>query len=186
MTDWQPIETAPKDGSRVLLWYLFVGGSLMVALIAATPTWLGDSNSFLKNFVNHEYINTLGVILAITLASLSQIHLSLNRIEEKRQKIFLDSARSEIKSNATWLLVLFVIGVLLVVAKPIVGGPNRASGFFNGCCILILGLNVMIFWDVTRSVFTIKPELDDKNAEDTKESDNVGPTAVKKVGSKNV
>lgn len=153
---------------KQLLWYFGVGGALLLALLACAPQWLGNSNTFLENFVNHEYINTLGVILAITLASLSQVHLSLNRIEERRKgRVSLSSARNEIKSSAAWMIVLFVAGVLLVVAKPIVGAGERGEGFFNGCALLVLGLNVLILLDVTLAVFDIKPEIGDDDADAT-------------------
>ena len=34
----------------------FVAAS--VAIIAARPEWVGDQNSFLKNFVNHEFLES--------------------------------------------------------------------------------------------------------------------------------
>lgn len=153
---------------KTVAWYSGICVAVLVALLASAPEWVGDSNTFLAGFVNHEYINTMGVILAITLASLSQIHLSLNRMEEKRGERFLGGARKEIKSNAAWLIGLFVLGAGLVVVKPIVGGGDRGSGFFNGACIGVLGLYIMILADVTLATFDIGPQLDDEEPEKPK------------------
>ncbi len=71
-----------------------------ISLLAARPDWISDHNAFLKNFVNHEFINVLGVTLAITLASAAQIHLALNRIEEKhRVRDALAGTRRELRQS---------------------------------------------------------------------------------------
>src|SRR5690606_5909899 len=100
---------------------LIVSAALVVVLAAAAPSVLSDEkNSFLKDFVNHEFLNVLGVILAITLASAGQIHLALNRIEERQQKIFLIKTRAGVRSAAYWLIGLFLLAVVLVVVKPLI------------------------------------------------------------------
>ena len=43
------------------------------------PTFLAKNN-FLQQFVNHEILALLAIILAITFASMANIHLALNRI----------------------------------------------------------------------------------------------------------
>ena len=64
---------------------VFAAAGLVV--VAARPEWASDQNSFLRNFVTHEFLSLLGVILAITLASVANIHLEFNKIEERYQRV---------------------------------------------------------------------------------------------------
>lgn len=141
--------------SRVILF-----GSL-VAIVCSTayrPDWLGDANTFLHNFINHEYLNILGVILAITLASLSQLHLSLNRIEETHRGASLSGTRSEIKSSAWWLIVGFIAGLLLVLCKPIIVSGETGASIVNGLALFILLFYVLVLADITVAVFDLRPD----------------------------
>ena len=149
------------DTPRVLL--IVIIGILSAAVIAR-PEWLSDGNSFLRDFVNHEYLNVLGVILAITLASLSQAHLSLNRIEEQRRKEAFRETRGEIKEAAYWLIFLFVLGFLVVVAKPLICVSETSAAVANAIAILILAMYVLILVDITMAVFDIKAEMKDDDA----------------------
>lgn len=128
---------------------------------------MSDQNSFLKGFVNHEFLNVLGVILAITLASLAQLHLSINTLEERAGRAFLRGARDEIKSSARWLIGGFLVGLVLVWLKPLLGSPDalanaRIEAVFNSGALLLLGFYVLILIDITGSVFEVEPEFQSK------------------------
>ena len=137
----------------------------LVAIVLWRPDWLSDQNAFLREFVNHEYLNVLGVIFAISLASLAQAHLSLNRIEERRGYECFENTRAEIKSAACWLIGLFALAVVVVVAKPLVGTTDVKSAGANVTAILILTMYVLVLLDITMAVFAIRPEFgDDKSS----------------------
>ena len=46
MTEWQPIETAPKDGSAILAWWDASGSHGIIAWCACRAHWIetGDAN----------------------------------------------------------------------------------------------------------------------------------------------
>jgi hypothetical protein len=144
-----------------------VVAGVLVVVVAARPAWLSDSNEFLRNFVNHEYLNVLGVILAITLASLSQAHLTLNRIEEQRGYEFLGETRREIKEAAFWLIALFVAGFIIALAKPLACTSETSTAIANALAIFILTMYVLILVDITMAVFDLKANIhhDDKPSE---------------------
>src|SRR5207245_1925985 len=98
---------------------LIVSAMLVVVLSAASPSVMSDDNSFLKAFVGEGLLAVLGVILAITLASAGQLHLTLNQIEERHNKYGFVRMRGSIKSAANWLIALFIAAVISVVAKPL-------------------------------------------------------------------
>lgn len=140
---------------------LIVCAGVVAVLAAAAPSVLSDDkNSFLKNFVNHELLGTLGVILAITLASIAQLHLAFNKIEEEFQRAGgLSRTRRSVHTAAYWLISLFVIAIALVVIKPIVAHEAWSQTIVNGAAILVLVWNVLILIDIMRTAFAIKPTI---------------------------
>lgn len=144
---------------------LIIVGGVSIILIATKPEWVSDDNKFLLNFVNHELINVLGVILAITLASAAQIHLAFNRIEERyKVRNALEKSRRELRQDTYWLIALFLIGVAIAVVKPICGDSRYVAGFFNMAALFILLFHVLLLISLTNLVFAIEPEFPDEDA----------------------
>lgn len=142
--------------SRILAYTiiaLFIAVSII--LISARPDWVSDQNIFLKNFINHEYVNILGVILAITLASVANLHLEFNKIEERYNRKFLDRSRINLRKGAYWLIGLFVSGFIIVLVKPIIDGGATSEGVANMASLLILLWQVLILISITQLVFAI-------------------------------
>lgn len=132
------------------------------ALMAARPDWIGDNNRFLRDFVNHEFINVLGVTLAITLASSAQIHLAFNRIEEMhRVRNALEGTRKTLRQSTYWLISLFLVGVAVVTIKPIAASGEVGCAFFNMAALFILLWHILILISITQLVFAIEPEFFD-------------------------
>lgn len=128
--------------------------------ICARPTWVSDDNTFLKSFVSQELLSVLAVIVSISVASLSQAHLTLNRIEERRNRICFPRTRREIREAAVSLIILFAGAFVIVMVKPLLvyQGPLVAP-IANASAISILALSVLILLDITTALFGIKPEL---------------------------
>lgn len=144
--------------------------AVAIAIIAARPDWVSDTNGFLKNFVNHEFINVLGITLAVTLASAAQIHLAFNRTEEfYRRRDILEGARSQLRQSAYWLISLFVAGVTIVVIKPIASVDSTSEAVFNMAALFVLLWHVLLLVSLTQLVFTIEPEYFDDDDRNTSE-----------------
>ncbi|WSH28018.1 hypothetical protein U8P75_04435 [Rhizobium beringeri] len=73
-------------GRAVAYGILLAFTAMTIAVAAARPDWISDQNTFLKGFIGQDILNLLGVILAITLASVANIHLQFNHIEERYGK----------------------------------------------------------------------------------------------------
>ncbi|MEO3387887.1 hypothetical protein [Mesorhizobium sp. CAU 1741] len=137
---------------------MFATAAFIVALVR--PAWISDQNTFLADFVNHEFLNILGVILAITLASTANIHLAFNRIEERYQTPGgLTKSRQNLTKSTYWLIGLFIAAVALVVAKPVVCQGETAQGLFNAAALLILLWHVLVLVSLTQLVFRIEPDF---------------------------
>jgi hypothetical protein len=142
---------------------LMVSGGILLALVIGAPRLLSDDNRFLREFVNHECLNLLGVILAITLASAAQLHLTLNEIEKRyKQPGGLSRTRAGVHNAALALICLFLLSVTIVAIKPLVSESAWQQSLFNGTMIFIVIWNILIMLSITRTIFAIKPDVDDE------------------------
>jgi len=147
--------------TKTIAWcILIVALGILICLSVSAPWVLDDSNSFLRNFVNHEFLNVLGVIVAITLASAANLHLQFNQIEDRVEAHFLDSTRSEVRHSAYFLVAVFSIAIVVVVAKPLLPDSPAAQLLVNGFVLLALLANILVLTDITRLVFSIPPMID--------------------------
>lgn len=138
--------------------------AVAAVMAAAAPDVISDKNAFLSGFVNHELLNILGVIVAITLASAAQLHLTLNSIEERiGQDNSFVSTRAGIRSSVYGLICLFLIALLIVMFKPMLASENWSQTLFNGASIIIVVWNVLVLISLTEAVFGVPPFFDDEN-----------------------
>lgn len=142
-------------GRSIAYGILIAFTAMTIAIAAARPDWISDQNAFLKSFIGQDILNLLGVILAITLASVASIHLEFNKIEERYQKRGLKNSRSNLRSSAFSLIALFVVAVMLVTTKPLVNNGPVSEGLINMGCMLILVWHILILIDLMHLVFAI-------------------------------
>lgn len=139
---------------------LFVSAVGMTVISVIRPEYLSDANGFLKGFINENILNMLGVILAITLASVANIHLSFNSIEEKFSRPgALSGSRRNLKKAAYWLIGIFVAGCIIVTVKPLAGVSPVGQAIFNSAALIMLIWHVLILISLMELVFRIAPEI---------------------------
>jgi uncharacterized BrkB/YihY/UPF0761 family membrane protein len=149
---------------------LLATAAIGITLSVTHPWMLGDSNTFLKNFVTHELISVLGVIVTVTLASAANLHLALNRLEEAAyaagaKNPGFPKTRQALKSTTSWLIGLLLAAFVVVVMKPIVvvNRPTEiASSVFNTVALLIVQFSVLMLIDITSMVFAVGPRTPTK------------------------
>jgi hypothetical protein len=139
--------------------YFVLGISLALVAILAIfrPSTLSDHNLFLAGFVTHELLSILGVILAITIASAGQLHLTLNEVERlyKSPGAF-NKTRRGVHSAAYVLIGLFLAALAVVLIKPLVPSAEWSQSIFNGLAVVILIWNALILISITQTIFAIK------------------------------
>ena len=120
------------------------------------------ANYFLKGFINHEILALLAIILAITFASVANIHLALNRIVMRAfgRKSALgqqasEPVRQEINSNAWWLFWGFIACAISLIVKGSMPEHIYVVSAMNGVALSVLLLNVLVFYDIYRAIFRI-------------------------------
>jgi hypothetical protein len=133
-----------------------------LVITLAAPWALGDNkNLFLKNFVNHEMLSFLGVVVTITLASSASLHIELNKLEESAgSRIFLKTRR-RIHLSAYALIWALVVAVCLVTVKPMLGDTDTATSFANGAAMIIILFNILVLADITKTTFSLEPNFKD-------------------------
>lgn len=150
--------------SKVIAWTTLI--ALTAVLISASicaPYYLSDEgNPFFKGFVTWELLSFLGVVVTITLASAANLHLELNKLEERSNESF-GEARVAVRNCAYSLLLLFAVAFVLVMVKPTLNGPHWNAGA-NSLAILIVLFNLAVLADLTMAVFRI-PAMERANGE---------------------
>lgn len=119
-------------------------------------------NDFLEHFITYELLRILAIILTVTLASIANIHLSLNRLVRMAFRNKADGVRRandvrrEINQNGWTLVILFVVACVLLFIK---GWPEQNSLYIlslvNAFGITILFTYILILCDTYQVIFAI-------------------------------
>ena len=134
---------------------------IVAVLAICRPNLISDDgNSFLAGFIPHEFLAIIGVMLTKTLASAGQIHLTLNSIEEKKNRVIFRKTRSNVKAASYGLIALFLALIVLVTIKPYILKIAWAETIINGFAIFFLVWTSYIMISLTQLIFTIQPEVD--------------------------
>jgi hypothetical protein len=141
---------------KIIAWSLLIAvTTILLAISICQPYYLSDTgNSFFREFVTHEMLAVLGVIVTITLASAASIHLELNKLEERTGAGFPD-ARRAVKLSSYALVLTFGAAFFIVMAKPWVGDGLHATAAMNSLSILTFMFSLAIMADLTMAIFRI-------------------------------
>ncbi|WAB77215.1 hypothetical protein [Rhodopseudomonas palustris] len=136
---------------------------ITVALCAtfSTPEFFAK-NTFLSSFITFELLNILAVILTVTLASIANIHLSLNKIV---RAVFKDRAkgteaanrvRREINQNGWLLFWLFIAACGLLFFKGAYETPPVfVLSFVHSFGLVLLLTNMLVLCDIYQVIYQI-------------------------------
>ncbi|MFT6531666.1 MAG: hypothetical protein ACJASC_001208 [Limimaricola cinnabarinus] len=134
--------------------FLLVSSILsLTSAVIWRPDWVSDENAFLREFIDHDYLSFLGLVLTITVASLSQLHLSLDKLKSQLATEEIDPIRREIKHSAVVMIMLFAASLLLIVAKPIILDIESAAAIINSACIFFIIFYLLVLSDITLAIF---------------------------------
>lgn len=130
-----------------------IGCAFMVAISLTEPEIFGDENNFLDDFVNHGFLNFIGVVVTITLASTANIHIELRKKEKEAQEEFLTGTKAAVKRSAYSLIWALLMAVILVVAKPVVPQSPVAISLVNSLALAVILWGIFVIWDITKLAF---------------------------------
>jgi hypothetical protein len=128
---------------------------VLLTASSCSPDFLSDDgNSFLKGFVNQELLSLLGVIVTITLASAGNLHLELNKLQDRAGRDF-PKTRKSVRMSAYSLIIIFAFGAALVIIKPLLGPTPRMTAMANSFAITIILFSLGVLFDLIRTTFSI-------------------------------
>lgn len=143
---------------------IIVIAMITVALSATfcMPDFFGK-NEFLKSFVTFELLNILAVILTVTLASIANIHLSLNRIvrtafkDRAKGSARAEVVRREINQNGWLLFWLFIGACLLIFVKGALGEPPNIHwlSFVHSFGLVLLFTSLLVLFDIYQVIYAL-------------------------------
>lgn len=127
---------------------------LLTTIVVRAPIYVSDKNGFLKVFLGNDLLSTLGFIVAVTLASIANLHLELNQLEFQTNNSFLRT-RLGLRKSAMTLIVLFGFAIVLVTLKSSSAISEMSQAVFNCAGLTIVYINLEVLWDITSAIFKI-------------------------------
>lgn len=142
------------------VFFLMALATFIASVVVCRPHWLAE-NAFLKGFVNHEVLALMSVILTVTLASVANIHMALNRIVARRfggnseLKIAASEVKREIKDNAWYIFWAFVLTIIVLLVKGLNMGNQLIVAISNGIVVWAMFLFIVCMYDIYKVIFGI-------------------------------
>jgi hypothetical protein len=134
--------------------------AIWLCVATTEPQWLGDSNRFMKSFLEQSFIEFMGVVVTITLASSANLFIELNKLEDRVKTRAFPKTKRHVKHSAFALIGALVVSVALSVIKPIVDCGERSQAIVNGFAVLVVLFSVLILIDLTVAAFHFEPPFD--------------------------
>ena len=143
--------------------FIIIAYCLFIAVSTLCRPDFLSGNKFLDDFAGHDLLSLLAVILTITFASVANIHLALNQIilkvfsgDIRRGQDTAQATRDDIDSNAWLLFWAFIACTAFLLVKGAFGEANiYVKSAMNGLCLGALLVNILVFHDIYRTVFTL-------------------------------
>jgi len=127
----------------------------MVMLSIAAPWVLGDNNTFLASFVAGDFLAFMGVSVTISLASALNIHVELNRIEERVEAQVFKKTRNALMRSAYGLLLSLLAALAIAVVKPLLGSHPITTSLMNSAALMTILLSWLVLADVVEAAFSL-------------------------------
>lgn len=137
--------------------------SLVLALVAGVtvsicrPDFLSENN-FLIDFVNHEFINVLAVMVTVSFVSVVQIHLEYTRIERRFKKRVFSVARSKVNLSAAILVALMILAFPISFLKSEFEGSGMALSIIFVASLMCILEAIFIMYDLIQTVCVMATE----------------------------
>lgn len=127
--------------------------SLIVLSVAGAVVSIGSpelfsQNKFLVDFINHEYVSVLAVLVTVSMVSVVQLHLEYTRIERKfNMRVFAD-ARKSVNLSALILATLLCASFVLSFMRAELSESATAASFIHIAALLTLLEAIFIMFNL--------------------------------------
>ena len=136
----------------ILTVFLLCGFSISIC----KPAFFSE-NAFLDQFVNHEFINLMAVIVTVSLVSVVQLHMEYTRIERKFKQRAFEKSRRTVNANGVILIALFVFSFIISFIKgmPEVEGNLEIQSMVHVVALAAILECAWIMYELIRTAYTI-------------------------------
>jgi len=141
--------------TQIISHVLVLAGGLTVSI--SRPGFF-SGNEFLVNFVNHEFINVLAVMVTVSLVSVVQIHLEYTRIERRFKKRVFSVARSKVNLSALILIALMILAFPISFLKSEFEGCDAALSIIFVISLMCILEAIFIMYDLIQTVCIMATE----------------------------
>lgn len=142
--------------SKINSWMIFIilNGFLLLISIKE-PSYLSDRNDFLKDFINHNLLNFLGIIITITLASTANIYSELTKKEQLAGSEIFTGTKHRVKQSAISLIACLALAVVVVFSKSFSNDSQIFQSICNSLGLSLIAWGILIILDITKLSFKI-------------------------------
>lgn len=138
--------------------FLAFSAALILAIVVFRAAWLSD-NVFLNQFISHEILSIMAIILTVTIASVANIHLAINRFVSERltknpvAAAAADSVKKELRQDCWMIFCAFVSVIFLLIWKGAQPENAVTIAVVHGASLWILIMFLLVLLDVYQVVF---------------------------------
>jgi len=127
-----------------------------VSISICKPSFFSE-NVFLDQFVNHEFINLMAVVVTVSLVSVVQLHMEYTRIERKFKQRAFSKSRRTVNTNGVILIALFVFSFVISFIKgmPEVEESLEIQSIVHVAALAAILECVWIMYELIRTAYTI-------------------------------
>lgn len=141
----------------------YQAAALVIASVAGLAASISSpelfaKNSFLVNFVNHEYVNVLAVLVTVSMVSVVQIHLEYTRIERRFNMRVFGDARKAVNTSAVVLASLLCGSFFLSFLRAEVAHNETWTSIVHIAALLTILEGIFIMYDLVATVCTMAEE----------------------------
>lgn len=115
-------------------------------------------NKFLNDFVEHDILGIVGLMMTIAIPSIATIHIWFNELEVKSRSRIFGSARHEINSDALFLIWIFLILLVLLFLRSSFSTHQMVVSLSNGFAMVLLFCSVLTLLDILRVIKSLTPD----------------------------
>ena len=131
-------------------------------------------HDFLSSFTKSQFIQTVAILVTVSLVNVLQIHLEYTRIERRfKKRVFVDCRRS-VNLSATILIAALAFSIFLSVAYEFAYTTPFWSSIFHGLTILTIFQCLFIMYDLVQTATTL---AEDEPLENPKEDAATNPVS---------
>jgi len=116
-----------------------------------------SGNVFLDQFVNHEFINLMSVVVTVSLVSVVQLHMEYTRIERRFDRRSFEKSRRTVNANGIILIALFVFSFVISFIKgmPEIEGNLEIESIIHVAALAAIFECIWIMYELIRTAYTI-------------------------------